>query len=77
KAPVTPPTTAAKAGTAKTAPSVTLPAQPTVEDIQKVIAGITSQVIASANTSASTKPLTKEEVEAQVREQLRQLGISF
>ena len=74
KAPAATPTTA-KAGTAKAAPTVTLPAQPTVEDIQKVIAGITAQVMAPSNTSASTKPLTREEVDALVREQLWLLGI--
>ncbi len=69
----TPTTAKAPANTATSAP---LPAQPTAQDIQRVIEGITSQVLAG-NTSASTKPLTKEEVEAQVREQLKQFGISF
>lgn len=66
-----------KAPTATAAPSVTVPAQPTPQDIQKVIAGITAEVLAPANTSASTQPLTKEQVEAKVREQLKQLGITF
>ena len=70
-----PATTKAPAATA--APSVTVPAQPTAQDIQKVIAGITAEVLAPANTSASTQPLTKEQVEAKVREQLKQLGITF
>jgi len=70
-----PAATAAPAATG--APSVTIPAQPTAQDIQKVIAGITAEVLAPANTSASTQPLTKEQVEAKVREQLKQLGITF
>jgi hypothetical protein len=70
-----PATTKAPAATA--APSVTVPAQPTAQDIQKVIAGITAEVLAPANTSANTQPLTKEQVEAKVREQLKQLGITF
>lgn len=71
----TPATT--KAPATKPAPSVTVPAQPTPQDIQKVIAGITAEVLAPADTTASTKPLTKEEVEAKLREQLKQLGITY
>jgi hypothetical protein len=73
-APSAPPTTAGKGSTS--AP-VTVPTQPTAQDIQRVIAGITAEVLAPANASASTKPLTKEEVEAKVREQLKQLGINY
>lgn len=66
----------AKASTARSAP-VTLPPNPTAADVQRVIAGITAQLLAPANPTASTTPMTKEQVEAQVREQLRQLGINF
>lgn len=71
-----PPTTA-KAATGKAGAVVTVPANPTPEDVQKVIAGITAEVLAPSGTSAGTKPLTREEVEARVREQLKKLGINF
>ncbi len=66
--------TTTKVPNAKAAPPVALPAQPTAQDIQKVVEGITSQVVAGS-TSATTKPLTKQEVEAQLRELLKQFGI--
>jgi len=53
------------------------PAKPTPQEVQSVIAGITAQVLAPANTAVSTEPLTKAEVEALVRDQLRKLGIEF
>lgn len=68
---------------AKTAPAaktpVTLPlvAQPTAQDIQKLIVGISSEVLAPADATANTAPLTKEQVEAKVRDQLQQLGITL
>lgn len=61
------------------APAATTPSsivsQPSVQDVQKIIAGITAQVQASATTNAA--PLTKEQVEAQVRDLLKQLGINI
>lgn len=68
--------TTAKAPHASSAP-VAVPAKPTAEDIQKVIAGITAEVLSPANPTVSTTPLTKEQVEAQVREQLKKLGITY
>ncbi len=56
---------------------ITAPAHPTAEDVKRVLAGITAQILAPPSSTASTKPLTKEQVESQVREQLRQLGINF
>lgn len=70
-------TTVKGSSASKTTPTSALPAKPTVQDIQKVIAGITAKVLAPADTTASTKPLTDEQIEAQVREQLKQLGIVF
>lgn len=72
----TPPTTA-KVAAGKPSAVVTVPANPTPADIQRVIAGITAEVLAPPNASVSTQPLTKEQVEAKVREQLKQLGINF
>jgi hypothetical protein len=56
-----------------TTPSSTV-AQPSVQDVQKIITGITTQVTNSATTGT---PLTKEQVEAQVRDLLKQLGINY
>ena len=67
--------TTAKASDAPPAPG-TVRAQPTAADIQRVIAGITADVLSPPN-SVSTTPLTKEQVEAQVREQLKKLGITY
>lgn len=64
-----------KAAAAVTAPSI--PPQPSVQDIQRIIAGITAQVTASAAGNGGTAPLTKEQIEAQVRAQLKQLGINI
>jgi hypothetical protein len=69
------PTKAAPA--AKTPATLPLVAQPTAEDIQKVIVGITSEVLAPADATANTAPLTKDQVEAKVRDQLKQLGITL
>lgn len=68
--------TKAKASEASSDP-VTAPTRLTPAEIQKVIAGITAEVLAPANPTASTTPLTKEQVEAQVREQLKKLGITY
>lgn len=81
--------TVARNSTASTSPSVAAPtaaanattptstvAQPSVQDVQKLIAGLTAQIQASPTTDGST-PLTKEQVEAQVRAQLKQLGITY
>jgi hypothetical protein len=51
----------------------TIPAQPTVQDVQAVIAGLMANMTPPAGTGAPV--LTKEQVEAQMREQLRLLGI--
>jgi len=67
--------TGAKASEASSAPGA-VPGQPTAADIQRVIAGITADVLSPPN-SVSTTPLTKEQVEAQVREQLKKLGITY
>lgn len=50
---------------------------PSAEEVQKIIAGLTSQVLSPADTTADTMPLTKEQVEAQLREQLKELGITY
>ena len=50
---------------------------PSPEEIQSIIAGLTSQMLAPTGTEAGAKPLTKEQVEAQLREQLKQLGITY
>ncbi|MDQ6728361.1 MAG: hypothetical protein M3066_19690 [Actinomycetota bacterium] len=70
-------TPATVGGVAGTAQPLDLPAHPTAEDVQRVLAGITAQMLAPASTTASAQPLTKEQVEAQLREQLKQLGINF
>lgn len=74
-APSTPATTKAPAS----APAATTPSsivsQPSVQDIQKIIAGITAQVQSSAVTNGA--PLIKEQVDAQVRSMLKQAGIDI
>jgi hypothetical protein len=72
-----PTTTARVAAGATSNPGVAPPGHPSAEDIQKVIAGLTSQLLAPADTSATTQPLTKAQVEAQLRAQLKQLGITY
>lgn len=61
------------------APAATTPSsivsQPSAQDVQKIIAGITAQVQSSAATTGA--PLTKEQVDAQVRALIRQLGINI
>ena len=56
---------------------VTLPARPTVQDVQKVLAGVMASMAPPAGTAATTAPLTKEQVEAQLREQLKLLGVTY
>jgi len=51
--------------------------QPSVQDIQNLIAGITAQMQAPPASTGSSVPLTQEQIEAQVREQLKQLGITY
>jgi hypothetical protein len=51
--------------------------QPSAEDLQSLIAGITAQMQVPPASTGSTVPLTQEQIEAQVREQLRQLGITY
>ena len=78
KAPPAPATTSAAPATAAPAngtPTSVVP-QPSAQDIQKLIAGITAQIQAPAATG-TTAPLTAAQVEAQVREQLKQLGITY
>ncbi len=78
KAPGAPAPTANTPGTAPaaaTSPSV--PPSPSVQDVQRIIAGITAQVTASAAGKGGAAPLTKEQIEAQVRAQLKQLGINL
>lgn len=57
--------------------TVANPTPPSPEQIQQIIAGLTTKILAPADTSAGTKPLTKEQVEAELREQLRQVGITY
>ena len=72
--PGTPATTAA-ANTAPRTPSQ-VGAQPSAQDIQKLIAGLTAQM-QSPSTTGGTAPLTQAQVESQIREQLRLLGITY
>lgn len=75
-APSTPATTTKAPASAPAAitPS-SIVSQPSAQDVQRIIAGITAQVQASEATNAA--PLTKEQVEAQVRDLLKQLGINI
>lgn len=50
---------------------------PSPEEVQAIIAGLTSSILAPAGSEPGAKPLTKEQVEAQLREQLKQLGITY
>jgi hypothetical protein len=50
---------------------------PSPEEVQAIIAGLTSSILAPIGTDPGAKPLTKEQVEAQLREQLKQLGITY
>ena len=68
--------TAAAGAPRATAPIVPS-AQPTAEDVQRILAGITAAITAPPSSAASTQPLTKEQVEQEVRSQLGQLGINF
>ncbi len=53
------------------------PAQPTAEDVQRILAGITAEIMAPPASTATTAPLTKAQVEQEVRSKLSQLGINF
>ncbi len=68
--------TAAVGAPRATAPIVPT-AQPTAEDVQRILAGITAAITAPPSPAASTQPLTKEQVEQEVRSKLGQLGINF
>ena len=71
-----PATTVANAPAARTGTQLSLPPKPTVQDVQKVLAGIMAQMTPPAG-AAPTAPLTTEQVEAELREQLRLLGITY
>ena len=85
----TPATTAKTSGATATtkAPSTTAPAksgtastvsQPSLQEIQQLIAGITAQITAPPATPGSTAPLTAEQIEARVREELKtKYGITY
>jgi hypothetical protein len=60
---------------ANAAPASAVP-QPSVQDIQQLIAGITAQVTAPSGTPGAT-PLTAAEIESRVREELKKLGITL
>ncbi len=68
-----PPVAVGVPGTA--APTV-LPAHPTAEDVQRMLTGLTAQILAAPGSATGT-PLTKAQVEDQVRAQLGQLGITY
>lgn len=55
----------------------TIPAQPTPQDVERIMAAITASMAPPAGTTGTTTPLTKEQVEAQLREQLKLLGITY
>jgi hypothetical protein len=50
---------------------------PSPEEVQAIIAGLTSSILTPSGTDPGAKPLTKEQVEAQLRDQLKQLGITY
>ncbi|MDQ2826101.1 MAG: hypothetical protein M3Y04_03920 [Actinomycetota bacterium] len=73
-----PPSIAPAAGGAPgKALSITPPARPTAEDVQRILAGITAEIMAPPGSTATTQPLTKEQVDQEVRSKLSQLGINF
>jgi hypothetical protein len=78
-APTTPSTkpgpAAAKAADAQTAP--VSPAQPSPQEVERIMAAITASMVPPAGATGTTAPLTKEQVEAQLREQLKLLGITY
>ena len=61
------------------APASSVPAlaQPTVQDVQKVLAGIMANMAPPAGTTGTTAPLTREQIESQLREQLKVFGITY
>ena len=67
-------TPAGPAPAAGTGTQATIPAPPTVQDVQKVLAGVMANM---APPSGASAPLTKEQVEAELREELRRLGITY
>jgi hypothetical protein len=67
-------TTNAPAKAPASATPTTVRPQPSVQEIQQIIAGLTAQVQSQA---ASGTPLTTEQVDAQLRAMLKQLGISY
>ncbi len=70
-------TTKAPAKAPASATPTTLGPQPSVQEIQQVIAGLTAQLQQTAAANGSGTPLTKEQVEAQLRAMLKQLGIPY
>ncbi len=60
-----------------TAMPIILPAHPTAEDVQRILAGITAEIMTPPASTATTPPLTKAQVEQDVRSKLSQLGINF
>lgn len=76
-APPTTPQAAPNTAPANGKPSATVP-QPSAQDIQKLVAGITAQLQAAPPVATGgTAPLTKVQIEAQVKAQLAQLGITY
>lgn len=71
-----PGTKVAGAPAARNGAQMTLSPQPTVQDVQKVLAGIMAQMTPPPG-AATTASLTKEQVEAELREQLKLLGITY
>jgi len=57
--------------------AITLPTHPSAEDVQRILAGITAEIMATPASTAITTPLTKAQVEQEVRSKLAQLGINF
>ncbi len=64
-------------GTPAIAAPTVLPARPTAEDVQRMLAGLTAQILAAPGSAAGTPPLTRAQVEDRVRAQLGQLGITY
>ena len=86
--PTTAPTAAAQANGATATTKVpakapapatptTLASQPSVQEVQQIIAGLTAQLQTTAAANGSGAPLTKEQVDAQLRAMLKQLGIPY
>ena len=71
----TTPTTKAPAKAPAAITPTTLSPQPSVQEIQQIIAGLTTQIQSQAANGPT--PLTTEQVEAQLRATLKQLGITY